>query len=186
MLIRITRKAAERKNCRGPTWFDQRLNEYCVQAIAREVVHELRTLKAAETSEAASYRHMALLRAILNKSVSDWEALDSAPKVPMHRPPSGEPRWLTRTEFARLERELPEYLQVTARFAVLTGLRTRAVLSLTWSRVDLVKTCTRVAASDMNVGQSLGLALTPNVLDVLKSLPRNGECLFHLTVKRST
>jgi len=35
--------------------------------------------------------------------------LKSVPKVPMHRPPSGEPPWLTRAEFARLERELPEH-----------------------------------------------------------------------------
>jgi hypothetical protein len=35
---------------------------------------------------------MALLLAILNKCVADWEVLDSAPKVPMYRPPSGEPR----------------------------------------------------------------------------------------------
>jgi hypothetical protein len=37
MSIRITRKAAERKKCRGATWFDQRPNEYNVQAITREV-----------------------------------------------------------------------------------------------------------------------------------------------------
>ena len=82
---------------------------------------------------------MALLRAILNKCVTDWEVLDSVPKVPMYRPPVGEPRWLTRAQFARLERELPEHLKAAARFAVLTGLRVRAMLSLTWQQVDFAK-----------------------------------------------
>jgi hypothetical protein len=44
-----------------------------------------------------------------------WEVLDSAPNVPMYRPPVGEPRWLTRAEFAGLERELPEHLKAGAR-----------------------------------------------------------------------
>ena len=160
-------------------WFDQHLNKYDVQAITCEVVEKLRALKAAETSESTADRHMALLRAILNKCVADWEVLDSAPKVPMYRPPIGEPRWLTRTEFARLERVLPEHLQVAARFAVLTGLRMRAMLSLTWSQVDLVKKRAWVAAIDMKAGHSLGLPLTPDALDVLKSLPRDGNYLFH-------
>jgi hypothetical protein len=61
--------------------------------------------------------------------VRDWEVLDSAPKVLIYRPAVGEPRWLTRPEFARLERELPDHLKAAARFAVLTGLRMRAMLS---------------------------------------------------------
>jgi integrase len=88
-------------------------------------------------------------------------------------------RRTTRSEFARLERELPQHLQLAARFAVLTGLRMRAMLSLSWSQVDLVKKRAWVAAIDMKAGHSLGLPLTPDALDVLKSLSRNGEYLFH-------
>ena len=149
-----------------------------MQAITRDVIQELRELKSAETSEATSDRHMALLRAILNKCVRDWQVLDSVPKVPMFRPPTDEPRWLTRAEFARLERELPDHLRAAARFAVLTGLRMRAMLSLTWSQVDLVNKHAWVAASDMKTGQSLGIPLTPEALKLVKSLPRKGENLF--------
>jgi integrase len=174
-----TRKRSKSRDKSILAWFDEHLNKYDVQAITREVVQELRALKASETSESTAYRHMALLRAILNKCVADWEVIDSAPKVPMYRPPIGEPRWLTRSEFARLERHLPEHLQLAARFAVLTGLRMRAMLSLTWSQVDLVKKRAWVAAIDMKAGQSLGLPLTPGALDVLKALPRDGDYLFH-------
>jgi len=40
---------------------------------------------------------------------------------------------------SRLAREIAANLKAAARFAVLTGLRMRAMLSLTWQQVDLVK-----------------------------------------------
>ncbi len=173
-----TRKHSKRRDESILAWFDEHLNKYDVQAITREVVQELRSLKAAETSESTADRHMALLRSILNKCVTDWEVLDSAPKVPMYRPPVGEPRWLTRAEFARLERELPEHLKAAAKFAVLTGLRMRAMLSLTWQQVDFAKKRAWVASHEMKAGRSLGIPLTPHAIQVLKALPKNGDYVF--------
>jgi integrase len=144
-----SRKRSKRRDESILAWFDEHLNKYDVQAITREVVQELRALKGAETSKATADRHMALLRSILNKCVTEWEVLDSAPKVPMYRPAVGEPRWLTRAEFARLERELPGHLKAAAKFAVLTGLRMRAMLSLTWQHADLTKKRAWVSGGDM-------------------------------------
>lgn len=72
-----TRKRSKRKDELILAWLGEHLSQYDVQAITREVVQELRALKAAETSESTADRHMALLRAILNKCVTDWEVLDS-------------------------------------------------------------------------------------------------------------
>ena len=110
--------------------------------------------------------------------MTDWEVLESAPKVPMYRPPVGEPRWLTRAEFARLERELPEHLKAAAKFAVLTGLRMRAMLSLTWQQIDFAKKRAWVASHEMKAGRSLGIPLTPHAIQVLKALPKNGDYVF--------
>ena len=173
-----TRKRSKARDESILAWFEQHLKDYDVQAITREVVQELRALKAAETSEATADRHMALLRSILNKCVRDWEVLDSAPKVPMYRPAVGEPRWLTRPEFARLERELPDHLKAAARFAVLTGLRMRAMMSLNWQQVDLVKKRAWVSSSEMKAGHSLGIPLTAEAIQVLNALPRNGDYVF--------
>jgi integrase len=96
----------------------------------------------------------------------------------MYRPAVGEPRWLTRAEFARLERELPEHLKAAAKFAVPTGLRMRAMLSLTWQQVDLAKKRAWVASSEMKAGHSLGVPLTPEAIQVLKALPKNGDYVF--------
>jgi hypothetical protein len=43
----------------------------------------------------------------------------------------------------------------------LTGLRMRAMLSLTWPQVNFVKRRPWIAANEMKAGHSLGLPLTP-------------------------
>lgn len=161
-------------------WFTEQLGDGAtLQAITREVVDELRALKAEQTSEATADRYMALLRAILKKAVDDWGVLDKAPKVPMYRPESGEPRWLTKVEFARLAKELPEHLRVAAQFAVLTGLRMRAMLSLRWDQVDLKAARAWVAAEHMKAGATHGLPLNPDAVKLLRSLKRECDHVFH-------
>jgi integrase len=173
-----TRKRSKARDESIPAWFEEHLKDCDVQAITREVVQQLRALKTAQTSESTADRHMALLRSILNKCVRDWEVLDAAPKVPMYRPALGEPRWVTHPEFARLERELPDHLKAAARFAVLTGLRMRAMLSLPWQQVDLVKKRAWVSSSEMKAGHSLGVPLTAEAIQVLNTLPRDGDYVF--------
>lgn len=87
-------------------------------------------------------------------------------------------RWLTRVEFARLERDLTEHLKASAKFVVLIGLRMRAMLSLTWQQVDFAKRRAWVASSEMQAGHSLGVPLTPDAFQVLKGLPKNGDYVF--------
>ena len=152
------------------TWFDEHLQDTAVQGITREVIEELRALKAEERSQATADRHMALLRAILRKCVNDWQVLDSVPKVPMYRPRSAEPRWLTREQFAKLRKELPEHLQLAARFAVLTGLRMSSMLSLTWDRVDLKQRRAWIPSEQMKAGRTHGVPLSHAAVAVLKEL----------------
>lgn len=152
-------------------WFNGQFDATTtVQDITREVIDELRLLKAAETSESTADRYMALLRAVLKKCADDWGTLDKAPKVPMFRPDQGEPRWLTPPQFAKLEAELPNHLRAAARFAVLTGLRMRAMLSLTWDRVDMDRGRAWIAGRDMKGKRSHGLPLAPDAVAVLRRL----------------
>ena len=176
--LRETLKRSKPRDESILAWFGEHLDKYDVAAITRDVVQELRALKAAETSESTADRHMALLRTILNKCVNEWNVLDSAPKVPMYRPSVGEPRWLTRAEFARLEHELPDHLKAAAKVAVLTGLRMRAMLSLTWQQIDLAKKRAWVSSADMKAGQTHGIPLTTEAVRVLKALPLDGDYVF--------
>lgn len=165
-----TEKRSKTRDEQILTWFDEHLKDTDVQGITREVIEELRALKADEQSQATADRHMALLRAILRKCVNDWQVLDSAPKVPMYRPRSAEPRWLTRDQFAKLRKELPEHLQLAARFAVLTGLRMSSMLSLTWDRVDLKQRRAWIPSEQMKAGRTHGVPLSRAAVAVLKEL----------------
>ena len=165
-----TQKRTKAKDEATLRWFDQHLRDADVQGITREVIDELRALKAEEASQSTADRYMALLRAILRKCVNEWGVLDAAPKVPMYRPRVAEPRFLTRAEFERLAEEMPEHLRLRAWFAVLTGLRMRSMLSLEWSRIDLKARRAWIPGEQMKAGRTHGLPLSTAAIEVLKDL----------------
>ena len=176
-----TRKRTKAKDEAILAWFDEHLAASNVQDITRPVIEKLRELRAEESSQATADRFMALLRAILRKCVHDWEVLDVAPKVPMFRPKTAEPRWLSPAEFARLRKELPEHLALAAEFAVLTGLRMRSMLSLTWSRIDMKKRRAWIPGEQMKAGKTLGIRLPTDAIPVLKKLRKlapDGDYVF--------
>lgn len=133
-----TRKKTKSKDEYMLAWFGGYLDNEPLSAIDREVVEDLREgLLEEGSSESNCDRYMALLRAILRKARDEWGYVTHIPKVPMYGGAGAEPRWLTKAEFKRLTDQLPPHLKLCAEFAVLTGLRMRAMLTLTWDRVDL-------------------------------------------------
>jgi integrase len=114
-------------------------------------------------------RLLATVRAVLKRAQA-WRHIDTVPHIPMYGQPQAEPRWLTVGEFQALCRELPPHLALAARFAVLTGLRMRAMLKLTWDRVDLDNRRAWVPASHMKAGKTLALSLSPAAVQVLLKL----------------
>lgn len=118
-------------------WFDEHLKGQPITNITREVAIELRDLKAEETSKATANRYMSLLRAMLNKAAGEWQLIESAPQIKMFSIEKGEPRFITKEQFAKLAKELPEHQRAMATFGVQTGLRMSNVVKLTWDRVDL-------------------------------------------------
>jgi len=161
-------------------WFDEHLKDAHVQAITREVIEELRALKRDETSPATADRYMALLRAILKKCADDWQVLESAPKVPMYGAKPPEPRWLTRPEFEKLCKELPEHLELAARLAAFTGLRMRSMLGLTWDRVDIKGRRAWIPASSMKGARTHGVPLSSDAVKVLKRLRKSSPKGAHV------
>jgi integrase len=168
-------------------WISAQVGTATVQEITREVIEELRALKAEEQSQSTADRYMALLRSILRKCESDWQVLDKAPRVPMYRPERPEPRWLTPAQFRLLEKHLPAHLKHAARFAVLTGLRMRAMLSLTWDQVDMAKGRAWIAGADMKGKDTHGFPLSPDAVAVLRAAHKRkkGEWIFHWRGKRA-
>lgn len=161
------------------SWFDEHLRNEPLDAIDLDAIEELRKLLADEgRGQSTVDRYMALLRAILRKAETQWRWLEHAPKVPMFRTPVGEPRFLTKAEFARLRAELPPHLQLAADVAVLTGLRMRSMLALTWDRVDLKARRAWVPGAQMKAGRSHGIPLSREVCRILKAARTDDRHIF--------
>ena len=177
-----TRKKTKTKDEYMLAWFGGYLDNEPLSAIDRETIEDLREgLSEEGSSESNVDRYMALLRAVLRKARDEWRYIDNIPKVPMYGAAGGEPRWLTRVEFARLKKELPPHLKLCAEFAVLTGLRMRAMLTLSWDRVDLRTRRAWVPRLHMKGARPFGFSLSSDAVKVLKrckTLHPTGERVF--------
>lgn len=165
-----TRKRSVDKDETILTWFDEHLDGQSLQDVTREVVEELRALKAAEQSESTADRYMALLRSVLRKARDDWQVIDTIPKVAMYNGETKAFRWLRQAEFDRLCAQLPMHLLLAARFAAETGLRMRSMLRLTWDRVDLGERRAWVLGLEMKGKEAVGVPLSAEAIRILRSL----------------
>lgn len=164
-----TRKRSKSKDEYMLAWFGGYLDNEPLSGIDLETIEDLREALLEEgSSESNVDRYMALLRSTLRKAWKEWRWIDVVPSVPMYANEQPEPRWLTRTEFERLKRELPPHQKLAAEFAVLTGLRMRAMLGLTWDRVDLRRRRAWVPAASMKGKATFGFPLSAAAVKVLK------------------
>jgi integrase len=182
--LKETEKKTKDRDEERLEWFlaQKELADASLSSIDIDAVQVLRRLCASEgRSKSTVDRYMAVLRAILRKAASEWGWLEHAPKVPMYNVQKAEEAWLTHEQFDRLHAELPAHLQLAAEFAVLTGLRMRAMTGLTWNRVDLRAKRAWVPKSGMKAGFTFGLPLSRDALLVLrkcKTLFPTGDHVF--------
>lgn len=112
------------------------LAEASVNDIDLEVLEELQGLMT-ELGRAPGTvdKYMGVMRRFLRWS-KERKYLTTVPKVPMFSLALEEARYLTPDEYATLYEYLPDHMQAPAHFAVHTGLREGALLSLKWRNVD--------------------------------------------------
>ena len=112
---------------------------------------------------------LAILKAVLNRAVRDWETLERVPRIGMVRPPQLEDRYLTDEEISRLLANSPEHLARLIRFLVGTGVRLSEGTSLVWGNVlDLEgpgRALIRVVRSKS--GRSRSIPLTRDLREML-------------------
>lgn len=114
---------------------------------------------AKSCSNSTKNRYLALIRAILNKAVKEWDWLDKAPNLKLYQEPKRRIRWLTKPEAEKLISVLPPYLADMVVFSLATGLRQRNVLDLEWSQIDLPARTAWIHASDSKSGRTIGVVL---------------------------
>lgn len=150
-------------------WFKQHLEHEPLRAIDRDAIQLLRELCLVGRAKSTVDRHMAILRAVLRKCV-EWGYLQAAPTVPMYNVRKSDFRWLTHVEFDALRRELPPHLQLAADCAVMTGLRMRAMLRLTWDRIDLRARRLWVPGMQMKGKNAHGMPISREVAKIFRKL----------------
>lgn len=168
----LTSSAKPRKRDREIiAWLAPHIGEYPVSAVTDpDAIEELRKLALAEGwSQSTVDRVMGTVSAVLH-ACAKWRYLEHAPSLPMYRPAHAEPRWLTPAELEELCAELPMHLALAARFAVATMLRMRAMLRLTWARIDLKQRRAWVPRAHQKAGRTFGLPLTTEALRILRAL----------------
>ena len=98
--------------------------------ITRDFVQQIIAKKTC--SDATKNRYTALIRAILNRAMREWEWIDNIPYFSMYAEPKRRIRWLTPDEAKRLIAAAPPYMAQMIKFSLATGLRQRNVLTLKW------------------------------------------------------
>lgn len=151
-------------------WLEPKIGMHAVSACADpDVLEELRKDGlAAGWSHSTVDRLMGTVSSVLRACVA-WRYLDVSPAIPMYRPAPGEPRWLTPAELERLCGELPMHLALAARFAVASMLRMRAMLKLTWDRIDLAERRAWVPSAHQKAARTFGFPLTSEGVRVLRA-----------------
>lgn len=150
-------------------WLHPHLHGVLLNDIDRRKVEAIRQAKLEEGAKpATANRMLALLRAILNKAVNEWEWLDSAPKVTMGRVEKPTPRWLTHAEAMKLIGFLPPHLAEMARFSLVTGLRESNVTRLQWAQIDLERKHCWVNAEQAKGKRGIAVPLNADALSCIR------------------
>lgn len=156
------------------------LYRYELKDITKDVIEEIATgREKAGLKPASVNRLLALIRAVLNKAVKQWEWLDKAPSVRMRKEDNIRSIWLTRDQANKLLSELPEHLKAMAAFSLATGLRQANVKNLKWNQVDLSSAHAMVSAEDSKNRKAISVPLNGDAIEVLKSqVGKHAEYVF--------
>lgn len=168
----LTSSAREKRRDREIVeWLTPRIGLKPVREIADADELEAIRLQGIDAgwSESTVDRMMGTVSAVLN-ACAGWRYIEHVPPIPMYRPQTAEPRALTVAELNRLCAHLPMHLALAARVAVHTLLRMRAMLKLTWDRIDLAQGRAWVPAKHQKAGRTFGLALNPEAIRALRGL----------------
>jgi integrase len=152
-------------------WFSLAIGQVPLSSINSDVIDGAKKRLIKDRAPATANRYLAVMRAILRAAVN-WGWLSHAPQIRMFPLSQNEPRFITREEFARLLEKLPVHIKPVAQFAVLTGLRTKNIRELVWSRVDLEKAHVWIPAQSIKGGRAIGIALSEDAVAVLKEVKR--------------
>lgn len=166
-------------------WLDPHLGNKPLDSITRSLIDRITDARLAEgVSNATVNRALEVLRAILRKSVNEWEWLDRAPTVRMLKEPNRRIRFLTQEQAQRLLAALPGHLADMAAFTLATGLRRANVTGLQWSQVDLKRRIAWVHPDQAKARKAIAAPLNADAVSLIrKRLGKHPTHVFRLRGK---
>ncbi|MBR2252189.1 MAG: site-specific integrase, partial [Neisseriaceae bacterium] len=119
-------------------------------------------------SDATKNRYIALIRAIFNRAMKQWEWIDNTPHFSMYSENKKRIRWLMPEQAKRLIEVAPLYMAQMIKFSLATGLRQRNMLTLKWQQIDLGRRVCWYYADETKSGRALGVSLNDIAMQVLE------------------
>ena len=149
-----------------------------LEMLTRDLIHSV--VNKRPVTGSTKNRYFALIRAILNKCVNEWDWLDKAPKLKLHKEPKKRIRWLYPEEAQRLVNALAHlpYMQHLVIFSLATGLRQANVLNLKWEQIDLRRQVAWIYPDQAKAGKAIGVPLNHTAMQVLMDRPRVSDYVF--------
>ncbi|TVM03454.1 MAG: integrase [Candidatus Brocadia sp. WS118] len=111
-------------------------------AVTPKKIYDYKVLRYSEEAKPATInRELAMLSKAFNLSVKQWEWVNENPvsKAPKEKENNERDRWLTDDEEKRLLENSPQWLKRIIVFDLHTGLRIGELLSLQWSKTNLLR-----------------------------------------------
>lgn len=171
-------KASLNKDITELAWLQPYFRSCFLDELTRPRIQEVLEIKRKETSPSTANRHLALIRAILNRCV-EWGWLYHAPKLRQYPEPKRRIRWLRPEEAARLLPFLPAHLRDMAEFSLATGLREANVTGLCWEQLDLARHVAWVHPDQAKCRKAIGINLNATAMAiVLRQTGKHPERVF--------
>jgi site-specific recombinase XerD len=136
--------------------------------ITPKMISRYKVLRINEGAKPATInRELAMLSKAFSLTVKDWEWIKENPvsKVQKEKVDNKRDRWLTKDEERKIIDNSSDWLREIVTFGLYTGLRLEEILSLEWSRVNLLRRT--ILIKDTKNGNPKTLPVNKIALDVL-------------------
>lgn len=160
-LLETQHKASQVSDIFHLKWLHTYLKDVELNDINRAMLDKItQARKADKVKNSTANRTLEVIRAILRKSVNEWEWLDKAPSVRMLPEGVSRIRWITQEEAKMLISCCPPHLAAMVAFSLEAGLRKSNVAGLLWSQVDLVGRKVWIHADQAKSRKAIAVPLT--------------------------
>ena len=146
---------------------------------ARHITQLVAARRAQGAGDAACNRTVQVLQCVHNRAAKQWDETVKVIDWRLHKSKEkARVRWITPDEASLLLEALPAHIQMLVQFLLLTGLRKREAMELSWDRVSFERGTITVIAKG---GLRKEFPISPEVIALLHEVPRTGASVFNTT-----